>query len=138
MKKILLIIPCLLCCMIGYTQSLTFHELFSLYKHGNPKAYLIKKSFDFEQDKSLEMYFKNRSLANEEKVYYDLHGISYMSRDTAFVNTQIKLIKKQFPLLIKDNSASSTFYQFGNTRINIMVSIEKQPNSFGTLSVANR
>lgn len=138
MKKLLLIIPCLLCGANLYAQSLTFDNLHHLLKEKNPN-YLTEKPFLFSKDDRpypIPRFIKNKSTPNEEVVDYNYRGATYKSPNKAFIDALIKQIK--FPLILKDNNGTSTFYQYGDTHVTIMIDVYKTAGKGGNITITEK
>lgn len=138
MKKLFLIIPCLICSVNLYAQSLTFDNLHHLLKEKDPN-YLIGKPFLFskyDRPYPIPSFIKNASTPNEEIVDYDNRGATYKSPNKAFIDALIKQIK--FPLILKDSNGPSTFYQYGDTHVHIMIDVYKAAGKGGNITITEK
>ena len=143
MKKSLLTIFCLLFCFDLYCQSLSLKDILFLTQRESAKSLLVPKGFTFsDYGHGLEIFFKNKDSATEEKadfhVYKNAGSVSYTTLDTSYMNTIVKSLYKQYKLILKDVSDRETFYQFGDVNINIMVDIIKTPAAKGRISMSKR
>jgi hypothetical protein len=153
MKKIILLLFFVHLTIVAFCQTVTILDLKKLSSGGDAEKILIPKSFKLvkakhAQSRNQNLYVINNNTPKVEFIQIGpgmpakggtLHDVSYMARDTNYINrimTQINM--SGMKSIDKKIQKSQTTYIFDNKKLFIQVVVKRHNASLSTVELHNK
>jgi hypothetical protein len=144
MKKISLILICLLFLTKAYSQSLSAKELVNLTDKYSKEDFLKSRSFTSSGssigEKGVSEHFaKNSGTAKQETVFTIGNTITYLTRSKVFITNLLTQLQRQFKQTAKDEGKDFTYYQFtGGDGRTVSVNFSKSSDNYHSVVVMQK
>ena len=144
MKKISLILICLLFLAKAHSQSLSAKELVNLSDRYSIADFLKSRSFTSfgshaDEKGASENFAKNTGTGKQETIFIIGKTSSYLTRSKAFITVLLSQLQRQYKQTAKDDDTKFTYYQFaGGDGKNISVNISKSSTDFHSMVIMQK
>jgi len=140
MKKLLLVIPCLIWGLSARCQSVSVKDIVEILHDKDVSQLITKKAFSLVGSDlgDFKTYVKNSRSANQEKIYIAGPSVTYSTKSKAFVHQLLVQLKSKYRATIKDDKADYVFYQFEDQGTRVSVNVPKAGSEYCTVTARNK